>query len=82
MKFSIKGVSMKRNTVTVASVKHFLENQSGEMKIRVHLGRNKFENHEGKIANIFPAVFTFQTPEKLKTFSYSQVLCGDVKFKK
>lgn len=73
---------MKRNTLTVSSVKQFLQSQNDEINIRVHLGRNKFENHHGKIANIFPAVFTFQTPEKLKTFSYSQVLCGDVKFKK
>ncbi|MFI3167290.1 MAG: Veg family protein [Bacillota bacterium] len=73
---------MKKNTTTISNVKTFLGAQTGEINIRVHLGRNKFENHHGVIASIFPAVFTFQTPEKLKTFSYSQVLCGDVKFKK
>ncbi len=73
---------MKRNTLTVSSVKHFLQSQTDEINLRVHLGRNKFETHRGKVASIFPAVFTFQTPEKLKTFSYSQVLCGDIKFKK
>ncbi len=73
---------MKKTTNTVSGVKNFLKTQTGEVGIKVNLGRNKFESYNGRIENIFPAVFTFQTKEKLKTFSYSQVLCGDVKFKR
>ncbi len=73
---------MKKNTLTIANVKTFLSNQTGDLQIRVNLGRNKFENHSGKVVSLFPAVFTFQTENYIKTYSYAQVLAGNIKFKK
>ena len=72
---------MKKTTINIDTVKRFLKMQDGDINLKVNLGRNKFCTYEGQIQNIFPAVFTFKTKDQLKTYSYSQVLCGDVKFK-
>lgn len=58
-------------------------NKSVEFK--VNLGRNKFVSFNGKITNVYPALFTILPEEsgyKGKTsFSYSEFMCGIVDFK-
>ena len=44
-----------------------------KLKLKVNLGRNKFEYLEGKIDNIFPNIFTVNTNKGIKSFSYADV---------
>lgn len=55
---------------------------NSHVKVRVNLGRNKFAVYEGRVTNVYPALFTV-TPDgdfRGKTsFSYSEVMCGAVR---
>ena len=44
-----------------------------KLKIKVYIGRNKFEYYEGKIDKIYANIFTVQTNKGIKSFSYSDV---------
>lgn len=44
-----------------------------KLKLKVNLGRNKYEYLEGKIDNIFPSIFTVNTNKGIKSFSYADV---------
>ncbi|MBQ9481152.1 MAG: Veg family protein [Clostridia bacterium] len=52
-----------------------------EVSVKVNLGRNKFANYMGKVTGIYPALFTVSPTEEFRgktTYSYSEVLCGNV----
>ncbi len=54
-----------------------LKGQNVEMKI--NRGRKKIERVTAMIKDVYPSVFTIKTSdEKLQTFSYFDVLCGNV----
>ena len=54
-----------------------LKGQNVEMKI--NRGRKKIERVTAIIKDVYPSVFTIKTSdEKLQTFSYFDVLCGNV----
>ena len=42
-----------------------------KIKIKINLGRNKYEYLEGKIMKIHQNIFTVMTNKGLKSFSYS-----------
>ncbi|MBP5307952.1 MAG: Veg family protein [Clostridia bacterium] len=49
--------------------------------VKVNLGRNKFARFNGKVTGIYPALFTVSPLEDFRgktTYSYSEVLCGNV----
>lgn len=75
---------MKRNIIDLSSVKEkILALKGSTVKMEVNKGRNKIVKFNGVIVNVYPSVFTVeadtpQIPEN-KTFSYFDVLCGDVK---
>jgi uncharacterized protein Veg len=52
--------------------------------MQVNRGRRKIENYEATVQSIYPSVFTVKinSPCVVDTmsYSYSEVLCGDVKF--
>ena len=54
------------------------------IKMLVNRGRKKTEKVEGVVKNLYPSVFTVQLcledGYNLVTYSYSEVLCGHVKF--
>ncbi len=54
--------------------------------VRVNLGRNKSVSFSGVLSGIYPALFTVKPDDEAylgKTaYSYSDVLCGNVKIKK
>ncbi|MBR2221224.1 MAG: Veg family protein [Clostridia bacterium] len=75
---------MKRNIIDLATVKQkILQLKGRTVKMEVNRGRNKIVKFDGVISNVYPSVFTVEadTPNILgnKTFSYFDVLCGDVK---
>ena len=54
-----------------------LEGQNVQMQI--NRGRKKIESVSAIIKDVYPSVFTIKTSdEKLQTFSYFDVLCGNV----
>lgn len=53
-----------------------------EVEMNVNRGRKKIEALSGVIRDVYPSVFTVETSmAKLQTFSYFDVLCGNVKLK-
>lgn len=54
--------------------------------VKVNLGRNKTLNFSGTLSGVYPALFTVLPDEKnflgKTSYSYSDVLCGNVKIKK
>ena len=49
-----------------------------KIKIKINLGRNKYEYHEGFIDKIHPNIFTVKTSNCIKTFTYTDVLIKNV----
>jgi uncharacterized protein Veg len=54
--------------------------------VRVNLGRNKSISYSGILSGIYPALFTIKPDEDgflgKTSYSYSDLLCGNVKIKK
>ena len=44
-----------------------------KLKIKINLGRNKYEHLEGYIDKIHPNIFTINTNKGIKSFSYSDI---------
>ena len=49
-----------------------------KLKVKINLGRNKYEYLEGKIMNIYPNIFTIMTNKGIKSFSYSDIATNAV----
>ena len=49
------------------------------VQMQINRGRKKIESVNATIKDVYPSVFTIKTPdEKLQTFSYFDILCGNV----
>ena len=57
-----------------------LENHN--LKIKIYLGRNKYEYLDGKIYKIYNNLFTIKTNKGIRTFSYSDVVTKVVEISK
>lgn len=75
---------MKKDLETIENVKTKLEALKGKnIKFQVNKGRKKYVSFNGKVTAIYPSVFTIITEsdgEKERSYSYTEVLCGNVKF--
>ncbi len=75
---------MKRDLETIENVRNKLEALKGQkIKFQVNKGRKKYVSFNGKVTAIYPSVFTIlpdSEDEKEKSYSYTEVLCGNVKF--
>ena len=49
-----------------------------KIKVKVYLGRNKYEYFEGYITKIHPNVFTIETDKGIKSFAYTDVLIKNI----
>lgn len=47
--------------------------KNNKIKIKVYLGRNKYEYYIGQIEKIYPNIFSVKTDKGIKTFSFSDV---------
>ena len=56
-----------------------------QVDVRVNLGRNKIMNFSGVLSGVYPALFTIRPDDEdllgKTAYSYSDVLCGNVKIK-
>ncbi|MBQ7307831.1 MAG: Veg family protein [Clostridia bacterium] len=75
---------MKKNVISIDMVKEKLKEYLDiPLTIRVNKGRNKIFYYDCKIKNLYPGVFQVELENnEMQTYSYSGVLCGEVKFKK
>ncbi len=51
---------------------------NNKLKIKVNIGRNKYEYFEGYIKNMYQNLFTVETNKGLKSFTYSDVVTKQV----
>ncbi|MGN1162485.1 MAG: Veg family protein [Christensenellales bacterium] len=75
---------MKKNLLSLSEVKDQILALKGEnVKLTINRGRKRIEKMVATIDSCYPSVFTVKTDEtqtnSIQTFSYSDVLCGDVK---
>ena len=72
---------MRRTTLNLEEVKNKILNLKGlEIEMNVNRGRKKIEAISGVIRDVYPSVFTVHPKlEKIQTFSYYDVLCGNIK---
>ena len=55
--------------------------KGSSVKMDINRGRKKIETISAIIKDVYPSVFTIKTEdEKLQTFSYFDVMCGNVVF--
>lgn len=61
--------------MTISSVKKDLLNHIGDVvSIKYNLGRNKYEEYEAKIKELYDYVFLVDTDLGLKSFTYIDVV--------
>ena len=94
--FRFMGIKMKKTghtaymikpTKNIKDVKQMVKDCSAQrVAVRVNLGRNKSMSYSGILSGVYPALFTVKPDEEgflgKTAYSYSDVLCGNVKIKR
>jgi uncharacterized protein Veg len=80
-------LSMIKPSKNISDVKQMVKNCSASrVAVRVNLGRNKSVSYCGVLSGIYPALFTVKPDDEgflgKTAYSYSDVLCGNVKIKR
>ena len=71
---------MKRTYLDLNTVKNNLKELKGEsVELAINRGRKKIEKVSATIKDVYPSVFTITTNGNLQTFSYFDIMCGNVK---
>ena len=74
---------MKKQLGTIESVRKQLESIKGtDVKMQVNKGRKKIVKFDAKLVSTYPSVFTVfvqNSNEPERSYSYTEVLCGNVK---
>lgn len=71
---------IKINTQALGNIKaRIMELKGKDVELCINRGRKRFDTIQGRIESIYPSVFTIISNDKLQTFSYFDVLCGNVK---
>ena len=66
--------------MTISSVKKDLLDHIGDIvRIKYNLGRNKYEEYEAKIKELYDYVFLIDTKLGVKSFSYIDVITRTIK---
>ena len=72
---------MRKAGININVVKSQILSLKGrEVEMDINRGRKKIDRVNGTIQDVYPSVFTIKVDEKLQTFSYFDVLCGDIVF--
>lgn len=73
---------MRKIIFGLDEIKVKITNLKGQnVKMKINRGRKKIENVSAIIKDVYPSVFTIKTvDDKLQTFSYFDVMCGNVVF--
>ena len=78
---------MIKPTKNIKDVKQMVKSCSQEhVFVKINLGRNKSVSYSGILSGVYPALFTVKPDDKdflgKTAYSYSDVLCGNVKIKR
>ena len=78
---------MIKPTKNIEDVKQMVKSCAKQrVAVKVNLGRNKIVSYCGILSGIYPALFTIQPDDEdflgKTSYSYSDVLCGNVKIKR
>lgn len=61
--------------MNINKIKQEIEEHKGKkVKVKLNIGRNKYEYFVGVINESYPFLFTIKKDSELKSFSYSDVL--------
>lgn len=74
---------MRKVGLNIEQVKSkILALKGSEVEMNINRGRKKFDTISGVIKDVYPSVFTVVVRDQngLQTFSYYDVLCGNVVF--
>lgn len=81
--FFVYYLIMKKELATIESVRKMLEDIKGsDVKMQVNKGRKKIIKFDAKLVSTYPSVFTVfvqNSSEPERSYSYTEVLCGNVK---
>ncbi len=79
---SSKGVVMRKIVYGLDEIKLKISNMKGQsVLMHINRGRKRIESVNATIKDVYPSVFTIKTQDdKLQTFSYFDVMCGDIVF--
>ena len=74
---------MRKVELDIRSIIEKIKNLKGEsVDMEVAKGRNKIEKYTGIIESVYPSIFTVKIDNPKNntslSYSYSEVLCGDV----
>ncbi len=78
---------MIKPSKNIKDVKQMVKDCNAQrVAVRVNLGRNKSVSFSGVLSGIYPALFTVKPDDEeylgKTAYSYSDVLCGNVKIKR
>ena len=78
---------MRKSSVNLNDIANEIKALKGEsVKMNVTKGRKRIEKYTGIIENIYPNLFTIKLDNPIAqdylSFSYNEVLCGQVKLTK
>lgn len=78
---------MIKPTYSVNDIKKKILSYSGSrVNVKVDLGRNRSVKYTGTLSGVYPALFTVVPDDKnylgKTSYSYAEVLCGNVKLNK
>ena len=78
---------MRKNAMSIEEAKkHIRALQGAPLEISVNKGRKKVIRYDGKIADVYPSVFTLAISDdkniNMLSCSYSDFICGDIELKK
>ena len=73
--------NMRKVIYGLSEIKDKIKTLKGQsVTLSINRGRKKIDIVTATINDVYPSVFTIKVDEKLQTFSYFDVLCGDVIF--
>lgn len=63
----------------IQKIKEDLKSKKNKhIKIKVDVGRNKYEEYEGYVDELYENIWTFKTSSDIKSFSYKDILIKSV----
>lgn len=70
---------MRKGSITIADVKEKINELVGKnIHMQVCRGRKKISKYNGVLENTFPSVFVVALENTKLTYSYSDIVCGEV----
>lgn len=75
---------MKSKPNTIDNIKQrILDLKGQEVDLKINRGRRKVSSYRARIENVYASVFTVRSCsldlETINTYSYNDILCGEVK---